>query len=209
MRAGLLAAGHRARDPGRRRCRTECFRLASPLIQRIEGRAAQRTAELSEANRSLKKEVTERQQTEAALRRMSKVFMEATVPMSIQDLSGRIIDINPEVERTYGWSRDELLGQPIDKIVPPERLQQQHELAARCMRGEKVRNVEGWRQAKSGEVVPVLLTLSLLTDEEGGSARDRHHRQGSHRAEAPGGAVAGCGWRSDDGRGAGTEEAGR
>ena len=146
------------------------LRLASPLIQRIEQRVAERTAELSEANQSLKKEITERQQTEAALRRMSKVFMEATVPISIQDLSGQIIDINPEVERTYGWSRGELLGQPIDKIVPPEHLQRQHELAARCKRGEKIRNVESWRRAKSGEVIPVLLTLSLLTDENGRSA---------------------------------------
>ena len=95
------------------------LRVTSPLIQRIEERVAERTAELSEANRSLKREITERQQTEAALRRMSKVFMEATVPMSIQDLSGRITDINPEVERTYGWSRGELIGQPLDKIVPP------------------------------------------------------------------------------------------
>ena len=143
------------------------LRLTSPLIQRIEERVAERTAELSEANRSLKREITERQQTEAALRRMSKVFMEATVPMSIQDLSGRITDINPEVERTYGWSRDELIGQPIDKIVPPDYLQEQQELAARCKRGEKILNVEGWRRAKSGEVIPVLLTLSLLTDAEG------------------------------------------
>jgi PAS domain S-box-containing protein len=73
------------------------------------------------------------------------------------------------VERTYGWSRSELLGQPIDTIVPPEYLPQQQELAARCKQGEKVQNVEGWRRAKSGEVVPVLLTLSLLTDEEGSS----------------------------------------
>jgi len=145
------------------------LRLTSPLIQRIEERVADRTAELSETNRSLKREIAERQLTEAALRRMSKVFMEATVPMSIQDLSGRITDINPEVERTYGWSRDELIGQPIDKIVPPEQLQQQEELAARCKRGEKVLNVEGWRRAKSGEVIPVLLTLSLLTEEEGRS----------------------------------------
>ncbi len=145
------------------------LRLASPLIQRIEERVAERTAELSEANRSLQREITERKQTEAALRRMSKVFMEATVPMSIQDLSGRITDINPEAERTYGWSRDELIGVPIDKIVPPEHLPEQQELADRCRRGEKVLNVEGWRRTRSGEVIPVLLTLSLLTDAEGES----------------------------------------
>ena len=58
---------------------------------------------------------------------------------------------------------------PIDKIVPPEHLPEQQELADRCRRGEKVLNVEGWRRARSGEVIPVLLTLSLLTDAEGES----------------------------------------
>jgi PAS domain S-box-containing protein len=144
------------------------LRFASPLIQRIEERVEERTAELSEANLSLEREIAERQQTEMALRRMSRVFREATVPMSIQDLSGRITDTNPEVERTYGWSRDDLIGQPVDKIVPPEHRQQQRELVARCKRGEQVVNVEGWRRSKSGEDIPVLLTHSLLTEGEEG-----------------------------------------
>jgi PAS domain S-box-containing protein len=144
-------------------------RLTSPLVQRIEERVAKRTAELSKLNRTLEQEIAERKQAEKALRRMSKVFMEATAPISIQDLSGKFVDINPEMERTYGWTREELLGEPVDRIVPPEHRSQQHEFAARCKRGEKVRNVEGWREAKSGELIPVLLTFSLLTGEEGES----------------------------------------
>ena len=59
-------------------------------------------------------------------------------------------------------------------------------------------------RSDSGAVDP------FIVDRRGGKERrDRHDRQGSHRAEAPGGAAAGCGRRSDDGRGAGTEEAGR
>jgi PAS domain S-box-containing protein len=146
------------------------FFAASPLVRRLEVGVAQRTAELSEANRSLRSEIQERKKTEAALRRMSLVFMDAAAPILIQDLSGRIVDLNAEVERTYQWTRDELLGQPIDRIVPPEWRSQQQNLAERCRRGERLRNVEGLRQTKSGELVPVLLTLSLLTDEDGRAA---------------------------------------
>jgi PAS domain S-box-containing protein len=87
--------------------------------------------------------------------------------MIIQDQSGRIMDLNPEVTRSYGWNREDLLGQPIDKIVPPQYREQQGELMQRCLAGYSVRHVESARQGKSGRTIPVLLTMSLLCDEEG------------------------------------------
>jgi len=41
------------------------------------------------------------------------------------------------------------------------------ELHERCKRGEKIENVEALYRKKSGEVVPILLSLSLLTDNKG------------------------------------------
>lgn len=142
-------------------------RVTSPLVRRIEERVARRTAELSRLNLDLEQEIAERRQAEQGLRRMSKVFMEATAPILIQDRSGRIIDMNAEVERCYGWRRDELLRQPVENLVPPEYRSQHREYVARCMRGSEVRNVEGYRGTRSGDVIPVLLTYSLLTGEEG------------------------------------------
>lgn len=104
---------------------------------------------------------------EARLRWMSKVFMDAADPILIEDLNGNVIDMNHEAERTYDWGRDELLGQSIRAIVPKERHTQAIELLARCKRGDDVRNVEGLRQHKNGEIIPVLVTLSLLRDELG------------------------------------------
>jgi PAS domain S-box-containing protein len=143
------------------------FRLASPLVRRIEERVAERTTELAQVNQTLHEEIEERKDLETELRRMSKVFMEAAAPMLIQDASGRIINVNAELERVYGWTRQELLGQPFTKIVPPEWQEQQEVLLRRCREGEAVRNVESLRQTKSGQRIPVLLTLSLLTDENG------------------------------------------
>ena len=65
------------------------------------------------------KEIAERKMVEEDLRRMSKVFMDAVDPILIEDPDGRVIDMNDEAERSYGWSRDELIGQPIKTIVPP------------------------------------------------------------------------------------------
>jgi PAS domain S-box-containing protein len=112
-------------------------------------------------------DVTEKEQAEAALRRMSTVFSAAADPILIEDLEGRVVECNDEAVRAYGWSRKELLGQPVGTIVPPERQARIDELRARCRAGADVRNVEGVRYTKTGERIPVLLTLSLLRDESG------------------------------------------
>ena len=47
--------------------------------------------------------------------------MDTADPILIEDLDGRVQDMNLEAERAYGWSRVELLGRPIRTIVPEER----------------------------------------------------------------------------------------
>src|SRR5690348_13258194 len=38
--------------------------------------------------------------------------------MVMVDREGRIVLVNREIERLFGYRRDELLGQPIDMLVP-------------------------------------------------------------------------------------------
>lgn len=112
-------------------------------------------------------DVSRLKQTEQQLRRMSKVFMDAADPVIIEDLDGKIIDLNHEAERSYGWTRAELLGQHISILVPQRQRRQAARLRRLCRQAEHVRNKESWRCDKSGRVHPVLLTFSLLTDEGG------------------------------------------
>ncbi len=103
---------------------------------------------------------------EQELRLMSKVFRDGADPILIEDLKGRILDLNAEAERAYGWSRDELLGGPFDRLVPASERTRSQELRQRCLEKSRVRNVETCRLSKSGEARPILLTLSLLTDSD-------------------------------------------
>src|SRR5918999_1651510 len=41
------------------------------------------------------------------------------------DRTGRITYVNPQVETTFGYSRDELLGQTVERLLP-ERVQERH-----------------------------------------------------------------------------------
>lgn len=101
------------------------------------------------------------------LRNLTKVFTEGIVPTIIEDLDGIVLEANNEAVKAYGWSREELIGKPIKKIVPEKRHGQAEELLTRCCSGETVRNIDGLRLHKDGTEIPVLLTLSLLTDDNG------------------------------------------
>ncbi|MEX2493533.1 MAG: sigma 54-interacting transcriptional regulator [Nitrospirales bacterium] len=99
------------------------------------------------------------------LRKLSKVYMDATDPIIIEDLHGKIMAVNPEAERVYEWTARELIGQSTMKLIPPEWRTLAQELRSQCQQGQLVRNVSAFRQSKSGIVTPVLVSLSLLTEE--------------------------------------------
>jgi len=111
--------------------------------------------------------ISDRKHAEDKLLQMSKVFMESIDPIFIRDLEGYIVDLNKAAEETYGWNREQLIGKSIKTIVPPNQHRIVDELHERCKRGEKIGNVEIFHCKHSGNILPVLVSLSLLTDKKG------------------------------------------
>lgn len=106
-------------------------------------------------------------QVEAQLRAMKLVFLDSADPIVIRDLDGRIMDSNHEVERVFGWTRDELRGQEAGHLLAPEWRELAQLTLEKCRRGEPVRNLEFAVRTKNGDYIPVLATGFLLTDELG------------------------------------------
>ena len=48
------------------------------------------------------------------------VFEHASVSMLIVDVSGQIVLFNEKSEELFGYQRAEILGQPVELLIPPE-----------------------------------------------------------------------------------------
>lgn len=80
---------------------------------------------LKRQNDALGGEIAERRRTEEALRhsesRIQAVLEGTPDPLILVDREGRLIYLNSQAEKTFGYARDELLGRSVDALVPMER----------------------------------------------------------------------------------------
>jgi len=86
---------------------------------------------------------------------LDKLF--ATLPEAIVvlDTDDRILRVNPEFTRIFGYAEEEVLGRPINELVVPEELcAEVEEYTRRGTRGE-ILSVETMRKRKDGSRVPV------------------------------------------------------
>ena len=87
------------------------------------------------------------------------------------DGEGRIVLVNHEIERLFGYSREELLGRPVEMLVP-ERFREGHPgFRSSFLALPKVRSMGAGRdlygRRKDGSEVPVEIGLNPIATEEG------------------------------------------
>ena len=138
--------------------------------------------ELQQANARLQAEIAERKRIEEDLReakaKLEGSLMEQHVLLSAivessedaivgQALDGTITSWNRGAERMYGWRADEIMGSPIDALIPRERLPEDQAASAAVGQGEGFRNREATGLRKDGTLIDVSITASPIRDHQG------------------------------------------
>jgi two-component system cell cycle sensor histidine kinase/response regulator CckA len=115
-------------------------------------------------------DITERKQAEGQLRkseaRYRDLFENATDLIATVDLEARFTDVNTAFARALGYTRDELIGRPLEDVVPTEALESlqqarqgklEHEVDATLYEHELI--------AKDGSRIGVEVSSRLITED--------------------------------------------
>jgi PAS domain S-box-containing protein len=83
-------------------------------------------------------------------------------------LDGIITTWNPAAERMYGYVAEEIIGQPITVLCPPDRVAEVQGILRRINNGERVSYHETTRKRKDGSIFPVSVAISPIEDDRCG-----------------------------------------
>jgi diguanylate cyclase (GGDEF)-like protein/PAS domain S-box-containing protein len=148
----------------------------------LELKVQERTAAIQAVNADLRK-------SEARFRD----FLEAAPdPLLIVDGRGRIVLVNAQAEKTFGYQRQELVGHPVEALIP-ERLSELHtRLRSDFFQAPRARpmgeGLELFLLRKDGTEIPVEIALSPIDTDRGllvsASIRDISRRKGAEESMA-------------------------
>ena len=136
--------------------------------EEIEGLVQQRTAELVAATDALQAEIVRRRSVEDKFR---QVIESAPTPMIVVGAGGAIELANLGAQQIFGYSRGELVGRPVDALLP-ERFRAAHGEHRAAYFAEPKRRPMGagrdlFARRRDGVEFPVEVGLSPLTTADG------------------------------------------
>jgi two-component system, LuxR family, sensor kinase FixL len=84
-----------------------------------------------------------------------------------KSLDGTILTWNPAAQQLFGYTAEEVVGQPVTILFQADRLDEEKKILARIRAGERIRHYETVRLKKSGEEIDVSLSISPIRDRTG------------------------------------------
>ena len=128
-------------------------------------------------------DITELHEAEETRSRLAAIVESSGDAIFSTALDGSITTWNAGAERMYGYRSEEIVGQPVSTLMPPERRAEMRTILDRVKRGESVFEFETVRVRKDGSPIDVALTVSPIVDAAGnvigasGIQRDITERQ--------------------------------
>ncbi|HEX4948831.1 MAG TPA: PAS domain S-box protein [Blastocatellia bacterium] len=133
------------------------------------------------------RDVTERKRAEAAQHQLAAIIATSDDAIISKTLDSRITSWNQAAERMFGYRADEVIGQSITILIPPERLAEEEMILTRLKHGEHIDHYETVRRTKDGRLLNISLSISPIKDDEGniiGAAKIARDITASKRLES-------------------------
>jgi PAS domain S-box-containing protein len=116
---------------------------------------------------AVNEDITDYRRAQQAARRLAAIVECSEDAILSKTLDGRIVSWNAAAERLYGYTAEEAIGQSIEFLIPPDRLDEARGVLERIARGEHSRHYETQRIRKDGARLDVFVTISPIRDSNG------------------------------------------
>jgi PAS domain S-box-containing protein len=132
------------------------------------------------------RDITDRLQSEATQRHLAAIVDSSNDAIIGNTLDGIVTSWNAGAERLYGYSAQDIVGQPISLLTPAGRADELATMFA-GLQEERIEQYETLRLTKDGRLLDVSLSISPLHDGDGrivGAATTAQDISGRKQAEA-------------------------
>ena len=113
------------------------------------------------------RDITARKRAEEALLWLAAVVESSQDAVIGKSLEGIVISWNKGAEEMYGYSAEEIIGQPITRLVPAGRENEIDHILTQLRLGRRIERFETIGMAKDGRLLNVSLSISPVQDAAG------------------------------------------
>lgn len=134
--------------------------------EQLEELVAERTVELTKTNQQLQDKIAEIEEAQGVLKQQAQIINQIHDAVICCDLNGIITSWNKGAERLYGYSALEAIGQEITFFYCRDELSRLQTDVVEPLFTKGSNEIEMKAVCKTGEVIYVHLSISLLHDKE-------------------------------------------
>jgi len=113
------------------------------------------------------RDISDRLRSERTTAHLAAIVTSSDDAIISKYLSGTVTSWNQAAERLFGYRADEMIGQPVLKLIPPDRHDEERRILENISKGEMIKTYETIRRRKDGTEFHVSLTISPLVDGQG------------------------------------------
>lgn len=113
------------------------------------------------------RDIEERKREQEANARLAAIVESSEDAIISIDAQGTISSWNPGAEHLFGYSSQEIIGQPLSTLYPPDHKDEFPQIMRRLLNGERIDHYETHRIRKDGRQLDVSLSISPIRDAKG------------------------------------------
>ncbi len=112
-------------------------------------------------------DITENKKSEKDVAWLAALIHSSDDAIISKTLSGIITSWNPAAEKLFGYNAEEMIGQHITRLIPPDRINEEAHIIERISRGELIEHFHTRRLTKNNGLIDISLTISPIKNSKG------------------------------------------